>query len=328
MRALITTVPFGDLNRAPIELLQSSGLDYVFNPIGRKLKENELADIIESFDILIAGTEPITEKVISRGKNLKLISRVGVGLDSVDLNAAKRRNIKVSYTPDAPAPAVADLTIGLIYSLLRSIHIANAQMHQGKWQRHFGRRISEVTVGVIGAGRIGGRVLSILQSLGVPRILVNDIDHKVQFSLNKKFEFVNKDTIYSEADVISLHVPMSGITKNMINHKKLLMMKRDAVIINTARGGIINEHDLAGVLNSGHLQGAAIDVFDREPYEGALSKIDRCLMTSHMGSMSIDCRANMEIEATKEALRFMAGLNLCSLVPPEEYEIQHGGIRL
>lgn len=255
MRVLITTVPFGDVNNTPIKLLESSGLEYVFNPIGRKLNEDELADMIEGFDILIAGTEPITEKVIARGKNLKLISRVGVGLDSVDLYAAKMRDIKVSYTPEAPAPAVADLTIGLIYSSLRSIHIANAELHQGEWRRHFGRRISEVTIGIIGAGRIGGRVLHLLHSIGVSRILVNDLDSRVQSVYSDRVKFVDKETIYNEADVITLHVPLNATTKNMINYQQLLMMKRDAVIINTARGGIINEHDLAVVLNSGHLQG-------------------------------------------------------------------------
>ena len=106
---------------------------------------------------------------------LKLISRVGIGLDSVDLLAAERRGIQVSYTPDAPAPAVAELTIGLMFSLLRSIHVASAQLHQGQWNRHFGRRISEVTIGIIGVGRIGARVLRRIHGFGSPRVLVNDI---------------------------------------------------------------------------------------------------------------------------------------------------------
>jgi D-3-phosphoglycerate dehydrogenase len=323
---LITTVPFCDKSRVSIEQLEAAGINYLINPIGRKLKEDELAEMLSDFDVLIAGTEPITDKVMGRAKSLKLISRVGIGLDSVDLLAAERRGIQVSYTPDAPAPAVAELTIGLILSLLRSVHLVNAQMHRGVWQRHFGRRLSEVTVGIIGAGRIGGGVLHHLAGFGKPRILVNDTEIKSGATAGLAVEWVDKEEIYREADVISLHVPLTGQTKNMIRREQLLQMKKDAIIINTARGGIVNEQDLAEVLQSGHLSGAAIDVFNQEPYNGELAQIERCLLTSHMGSMSIDCRTRMEIEATEEAIRFLAGKPLQASVPLEEYEIQRQGL--
>lgn len=325
-RVLITTVPFGDKNRLPIEQLEAAGIDYLVNPIGRKLTEDELAGMVTDFDVLIAGTEPITGKVMAHAKCLKLISRVGIGLDSVDLLAAEHRGIKVSYTPDAPAPAVAELTIGLMLSLLRSVHVANAQLHRGEWHRHFGRRIAEVTVGIVGAGRIGGRVLRHLSALGAPRILVNDIHPNQHVAPELKLEWVGKETIYREADVISLHVPLTGQTRNMIRRDQLLQMKQDAVIINTARGGIINEQDLAAVLTAGHLSGAAVDVFNQEPYTGELAQIDRCLLTSHMGSMSVDCRTRMEIEATEEAIRFLTGQSLRGLVPSEEYDVQRQGL--
>jgi D-3-phosphoglycerate dehydrogenase len=325
-KVLITTVPFGEKNRLPIEQLEAAGIDYVINPLGRKLKEDELAELVSDFDALIAGTESITEKVMARAKCLKLISRVGIGLDSVDLLAAERRGIQVSYTPDAPAPAVAELTIGLMLSLLRSVHVVNAQMHRGEWQRHFGRRIPEVTIGIIGTGRIGGRVLRRLAAFGTPRILVNDTHPDSHVAPELKLEWVDKETIYREADVISLHVPLTGQTKNMIRREHLLQMKKDAIVINTARGGIINEQDLAEVLQSGHLSGAAVDVFNQEPYNGELARIERCLLTSHMGSMSVDCRTRMEIEATEEVIRFITGQPPEGLVPPEEYEVQRQGL--
>jgi len=321
-KALITTVPYGDRSRLSLEQLESAGIEYLINPIGRKLTEEELAEMVTDFDVIIAGTEPITEKVISKARCLKLISRVGIGLDGVDLLAAKRRGIQVSYTPDAPAPAVAEMTIGLMISLLRSIYVANTQMHRGEWQRHFGRRIPEVSIGVIGAGRIGGRVLRRLAGFGTPRILVNDIRPDLKVAPQLKIEWVDKETIYKEADLITLHLPLTMKTKNMIKRDQLMLMKSDAMIINTSRGGIINEEDLADVMNTGHLSGAAIDVFMQEPYKGNLAKIDRCLLTSHMGSMSIDCRTRMEIEATAEVVRFFLGEPLQNLVPEEEYTIQ------
>ena len=278
--------------------------------------------MISDFDVLIAGTEPITDRVMARAKCLKLISRVGIGLDNVDLLAAERRGMQVSYTPDAPAPAVAELTIGLMLSLLRSVHVVNAKMHRGEWQRHFGRRLSEVAVGIIGVGRIGSNVLRHLAGFGNPRILVNDTHPDPGVAPQLKLEWVDKETIYREADVISLHVPLTGQTKNMIRSDQMLQMKKDAIVINTARGGIINEQDLAEVMKSGHLHGVAIDVFDQEPYSGELADIERCLLTSHMGSMSIDCRTRMEIEATEEAVRFLTGQPLRSLVPADAYKAQ------
>jgi D-3-phosphoglycerate dehydrogenase len=276
--------------------------------------------------VLTASTEPYTDKVMARAGRLKLISRVGIGLDSVDLLAAERRGIKVSYTPDAPAPAVAELTIALMLSLLRGIHVANSQLHAGNWQRIFGRRIAEVTVGIIGVGRIGARVLRRIPAFGTPRVLANDTNPQLKFDPDLKLEWVGKEDIYRQADLISLHVPLTPQTKNMIRREQLLMMKPDALVINCARGGIINESDLAAVLKSGHLGGAAVDVFEHEPYSGGLCGIERCLLTAHMGSMSVDCRTRMEIEATEEAVRFLKGESQRSPVPHDEYEVQRAGL--
>lgn len=326
MKVLITTVPFGDKNPFPLEMLRDNGIEYLINPTGKKLTEQKLAEMVSDFDVIIAGTEPITDFVMQKAANLKFISRVGIGLDSVDLLAAERRGIKVSYTPDAPAPAVAELTMGLMLTLLRSAHVSNSQMHLGEWHRYFGRRIPEVTIGVIGVGRVGSRILNRIKSFGTPRLLVNDINPNQDIERQHKLEWVTKETIYREADVITLHLPLTGKTKNMIQKEHLDMMKPDAIIINTARGGIINEQDLFQVMKNGHLSGAAIDVFENEPYAGDLREIERCILTAHMGSMSIDCRTRMEIEATEEAVRFLTGKTLEGLVPDDEYEVQRQGL--
>jgi D-3-phosphoglycerate dehydrogenase len=325
-KALITTVPFGDKNRLPLELLENAGIDYLINPLNKKLTEDQLAEMVSDFDVIIAGTELISDKVMARAPNLKLISRVGVGLDGVDLMAAKKRGIQVAYTPDAPAPAVAELALGMMLTLLRSVHVSNAQMHENKWQRIFGRRLAEVTVGIIGVGRIGTRVLRRTKAFGTPKILVNDVMPNYELNREFKLDWVTKEQIYQEADLISLHLPLTRLTKNMIRREQLLSMKPDAIIINTARGGIINEADLHDVMMAGHLSGAAIDVFEHEPYSGPLSQIERCLLTAHMGSMSVDCRTRMEIEATEEAVRFLTGKPLTSEVPQAEYDVQSQGL--
>ncbi len=325
-KVLITTVPFGDKDRLSLELLENAGIEYLINPLNKKLTEDELAEMVADFDVIIAGTEQITSKVMSRARNLKMISRVGIGLDSVDLLAAEKKGIIVSYTPDAPAPAVAELTIGMMLNLIRSVHVSNSQMHQRRWYRFLGRRLSEVTIGLIGMGRIGTKVLNHLKGFGSPKILVNDIYPNSQLGQEFNIKWADKEQIYKESDIISLHTPLTGVTKNMICKEELLTMKNDAIVINTARGGIINENDLYDVMQSGHLSGAAIDVFEQEPYSGPLREIERCLLTAHMGSMSIDCRTRMEIEATEEAIRFLTGIPLERVVPEEEYDVQRLGL--
>jgi D-3-phosphoglycerate dehydrogenase / 2-oxoglutarate reductase len=325
-KILITTVPFGDKSQLPLKMLKDAGVEYLINPLNKKLTESELAEMVSNYDVIIAGTEQITANVMNRAVNLKMISRVGIGLDSVDLLAAEKKGIVVSYTPDAPAPAVSELTLGMMLTLLRSVHISNSKMHVGEWYRYFGKRLSEVVIGIIGVGRIGQGVLKHLQGFGNPKILVNDTFINDQVSSDLNIEWTTKEEIYKKSDIVSLHLPLTGETKNMIREKHLLSMKPDAIIINTSRGGIINEEDLYNVMQSGHLSGAAIDVFNNEPYNGPLNKIERCLLTAHMGSMSIDCRTRMEVEATQEAIRFLTGKPLESVVPEEEYAVQRDGL--
>ena len=325
MKVLITTVPFGDKNRLPLDLLKKSNIEYIINPLNKKLNEEELIKMIVDFDAIIAGTEKISEKVLTKANKLKHISRVGIGLDSVDLLAAEKKGIKVSYTPDVPAPAIAELTIGMMLTLLRSTHVSNSKMHNGEWHRVFGKRLSNVTIGLIGVGRVGIRVIKHLQGFDSPNILANDLSKSVK-ELDLPVQWVDKEKIFKEADVITLHLPLTGLTKNLIKQEHLMLMKKDAIIINTSRGGIINENDLYNVMKSGHLSGAAVDVYEKEPYSGPLKEIERCLMTSHIGSMSIDCRTKMEIEATEEAIRFLTGELLQREVPKEEYDIQREGL--
>jgi D-3-phosphoglycerate dehydrogenase len=321
-RVLITTVPFGQANRRPLDLLEAAAIEYIINPIGRRLKEDELADMIGDFGILIAGTEPITAKVMARAPHLRLISRVGIGLDSVDLIAAHERGIHVSYTPDAPSPAVAELTVGLMISLLRDVPGADRAMRNGVWNRFMGRRLSDMTIGVIGVGRIGKRVIQHLTG-GFPgvKILANDLAPDVDFGYQYRVHWSDKETIYREADLITLHLPLTPLTRHLISAKEIDTMKAGVLLINTSRGNMIVESDLAAALKAQRLGGAAIDVFEREPYSGELATLDRCILTCHMGSMSQDCRFRMELEATEEALRFLRSESLQGLVPESEYAL-------
>lgn len=320
LKILISTVPFGQPDRAPLELLEKTpGTSYVINPLGRKFKEDEIAEYIKDYDILIAGTEKISRKVLENARKLKLISRVGIGLDSVDLETARKLGIRVTYTPEAPAPAVAELTVAHMLNLLRGLPVIDRKMRSGVWQRITGERLANQTVGIIGTGRVGKRVIKLIQGFHPKAVLVNDLNPDLDFYKIFNAVYAEKEEIFRTSDIISIHVPLTHHTRDLVTSREMRMMKKTGVLINTSRGGIVNEEDLYGSLRDGTLAGAALDVFEEEPYTGKLVEIENCLISCHMGSMTNDCRAEMERLATEDAVRFVMKQPLLREVPEEEY---------
>lgn len=317
-RVLISTVPFCEKDLKPMDDLRRIGLDPCLNPLGRRLREEDLLEVVGSVGLLVAGTEPITRRVIESAPHLKLIARVGIGVDNVDLIAAQEKGIRVTYTPDAPAPAVAELAMGLMLSVLRHIPLADRQMRNGVWHRLAGRRLADCSVGVLGVGRIGRRVIHHLKG-AFPSIRILACDIAPDPTVHSEIHWVDPERLWRESDIVTLHVPLTPVTRHMVSADTLRKMKPEAILINTARGGVVNERDLADALRAGRLAGAAMDVFDQEPYAGELTSINRCVLTSHMGSMSRDCRAQMEREAVEEVVRFVQGLPPRQPVPQEEY---------
>jgi D-3-phosphoglycerate dehydrogenase / 2-oxoglutarate reductase len=323
---LISAFPFG-ISTKTIEQLDATGVSYQANSYRRRFTEAELISHIGNASILIAGTEPITATAMDAAPKLQLIAKVGIGVDNVDLNAAKERRIAVTYTPDAPAPAVAELTIGLMIDLVRGISHANRLMHDKQWLRILGRRLDELTIGVVGVGRVGRRLIRILRA-GFPnaRVLSNDLEPDEKFAQEVGgLDWVTKSQLYSQSDIVTLHVPLTQATRGLISEREFMAMKPTAVLINTSRGGIVDEEALAAALRSHRLAGAAMDVFEPEPYTGILTNVDECILTCHMGSMSEDCRIAMESEAVEEVVRFIKGESLRQLVPESEYLLQQLG---
>lgn len=229
-KIFISTVPFGELDNKPLDLLKKAGWDFMVNPLGRKLKPDEVANYCQDCDGLIAGTEDLTE-VFKISHKLKIISRVGVGLDSVPLNLCRERKIAVAYTPDAVTMAVVELTIGGMITLSRQIALADRQTRVGVWKRLFGKRIGGADIGIIGIGRIGSKIVSLLKDFQPANILVNDIKNINQWiderhsAGQNNIRFADKEEIYRSADFISLHVPITKKTRNMVNSSVLKLMK-------------------------------------------------------------------------------------------------------
>lgn len=303
MKVYVSTHPFGSTSPLPMRLIAENGFELRVNPYGRKITSPELAHEIQESEILIAGTEKITEEVLKNAPKLKLISRVGIGLDGIDFALCKRYGVRVTYTPDAPTMAVAELCVGLILDLARKISSTNHALKQGIWDRHMGMLLYGKTVGILGMGRIGKSLIHLLSSFHV-QFKVYDSAPDLAFGRLYNVAFVSKQEIFHQSDIVSINVPLKEDTLNYITFEDLKQMPKHALLINTARGGIVNEADLYMALSQHMIAGAAIDVFEEEPYRGSLITLDNCILTCHMGASTIDSRTDMEVQALQEAILF------------------------
>lgn len=303
MKVFVSTHPFSSTSKEPMKLLQDNNFDVKLNPFEHKMTSQELAKEIKDSEILIAGTEKITEEVFQNAPKLKLISRVGIGLDGVDFELCKKYGVRVAYTPDAPTMAVAELCVAMILDLARQITITDKNIRVGVWKRHMGTLLYGKTIGIFGMGRIGKSLVHLLSSFNV-KFLVHDINPDIAFGRLYNVNFVSKEEVLKNSDVISVNIPLKKDTLDYITSKELSLMEPHAIVINTARGGIINENDLYDALKEKIIAGAAVDVFEEEPYSGKLIELENCLLTCHMGASTIDSRTDMEVQAVEEAIRF------------------------
>jgi len=306
MKIYVSTHPFGSTSSLPMQMIAENGFELRVNPYGRKITSQELAREIQESEILIAGTEKITEEVLKNAPRLKLISRVGIGLDGIDFALCKRYGVRVAYTPDAPTMAVAELCVGLILDLARKISFTDHAIKHGIWNRHMGMLLYGKTVGILGMGRIGKSLIHLLSSFNVS-FKVYDLKPDLAFGRLYRVHFVSKEEVLRQSDILSINVPLKEDTLNYMTLEELGQMPKHALLINTARGGIVNEADLYTALSQKMIAGAAIDVFEEEPYRGALNTLDNCVLTCHMGASTVDSRTDMEVQALHEAILFKEG---------------------
>jgi D-3-phosphoglycerate dehydrogenase / 2-oxoglutarate reductase len=296
---LITTSSFGKDNPELLGEIKRFGFEAVMNPFGRTLQENEIKEMIEKHDPvgIIAGVEPITQSVLKGSRRLKVISRCGIGIENVDQNACKLLGIKILNTPDAPAQAVAELTLGLILGLIRRISEADRNIRNGKWDKLTGRLLGSLTVGIIGCGRIGSRVAVYLKAFSSKVIGFDEA-----MSSHADIKMVSLPELLRESDLVTFHIPVTPETTGMLNDHFIKQMKQGSFLINAARGEIFDEKALIRGLESGKIAGAALDTFNQEPYKGPLVRFENVLLTAHMGSYAREARSKMEAEAVKNLI--------------------------
>lgn len=264
-------------------------------------------DLLEAIQdaegLVVRSKTKVTKEVIDAAPKLKVVARAGVGLDNVDIDACKERGIKIINTPAAPRNAVAELVIGMSICLLRGIYRGHTEMKKGNWLKKelLGNEIQGKTLGIIGFGGIGKAVADKAKVLGM-KVLAHDL-RPVEPEYAKFVRQVGLDTLLIESDIVSLHTVLVPETKGMINQEAIRKMKKGSFLINTARGGLIDEEALYEALKSGKLAGAALDVFSEEPYSGKLLELENILFTPHIGGNTKEAQLRIGeelIEALKE----------------------------
>jgi len=254
-----------------------------FNDTGRTLAGAELVTFLTGHEAAIVALEQIDESVFAKLPGLRVISKYGVGLDNVDLQAASKHGVKVGWTGGVNRRSVAELTIAFAIVGLRGVMAANAEIRGGGWRQHIGRQLSDVTIGLVGCGHVGQEVVQLLSGWGT-RILAHDVRSFPEFYAKYHVTPVDFDTLVRDSDVVSLHVPLTKTTRMMIGAEQLARMKPNSVLVNAARGGLIDEQALANALRNGPLAAACLDVFGVEPPDCAeLLALPNFLATSHIG---------------------------------------------
>lgn len=302
-KVLISTSSFGTTGDKPLAMLAAAGFEYQLNPYGRKLKPEESADLMQDIDAIIAGTEKMDRRLLADLPRLKVISRVGTGLDGIDLAAAEELGIRVFNTPDAHVEAVAELTLAGILDVFRQMSRAERDIRTGTWRKPMGRLLHGKTVGIIGLGRIGKALVKLLQPFEVT-VLAYDLFQDWDFAEAYDVDYRTVEAVLPEADVVSLHLPFNKEHYHFFDGRLLSLMKPEAILVNCARGGLVDEDALLARLQAGELAGAYLDTFEKEPYSGPLTTMENVVLTPHMGSYAAECRLRMETEAVENLLGF------------------------
>jgi D-3-phosphoglycerate dehydrogenase len=270
------------------------------------LEKEELIDKIVDYDALIIRSQTkVMSRVIEACKKLKIIARAGIGVDNIDVDAATEKGILVVNAPDATTISAAEHTIALLLSMARKIPQANASLRRGRWERsaYIGVEVNDKVLGIIGLGRIGTEVARRAQALGM-RILAYDPFISPDSVKDIGIEFLRMEEVFSRADYITLHVPLTNETRHLIGVKEFELMQRGVMIINCARGGIIDEEALVHAIENGRIAGAALDVFENEPpYESKLLSLDEVIVTPHLGASTEEAQVNVARSIADDVLR-------------------------
>ena len=300
------------------QLLQSADMETVFNPWHGRRTEDEMIDILQGIDGAVLSVDPMTEKVLRACDRLKVASRTGVGYDSIDVCAATALKIAVCTTPGTTSNAVADWTMALVLQCARKLVESLSEVRRGGWARSNGHDLCAGTLGIVGLGQIGKEVVRRARGFGM-RVLAYDVAQDNAFASRYQVEYVGLEQLLRESDYVSLHAFLDASTRRLINAERLALMKSTAYLINTARGGLVDEQALAEALKEKRIAGAALDVFDHEPLEAdsPLRGLDNAYLFPHAAGATKETQDATGCMAAENAILVLQGKKPHYVVNPE-----------
>jgi D-3-phosphoglycerate dehydrogenase len=308
MKILVTPTSLKpDSDNPALEQLRSFAGELVFNTLGRPLTADELVPLLDGCTGCVAGLDAFTAKTLENASGLKIISRYGAGVDNVDLATAKARGIVVCNTPGVNAQAVADLTMALLICLARKVHILDRKMRQGQWTRSTGVELYYKTIAVLGLGMVGKSVAKRAAGFSM-NIIAYDPFMDAEYAKANGITVSTFEECVQKADFLCLHLPLTEKTRHLISGSVMRSMKPGAIIVNTARGGLIDETAAYELLKSGHLGGLGLDVYEEEPPKIDLfSGLENVVLTPHTAAHTAEATAAMAALAVQNLIDVLSG---------------------
>ena len=303
MKVKVSTLALSN-NQYLVDALLQEFPDAEVNTLGVRMKDDALIDFFADADGAIVGLEPVTAEFLDKLPKLRIISKYGVGLDNIDMEACKERKVNIGWTGGVNKRSVAEMALGFMLALSRNLYVTSNQLKQLNWNKNGGLQLTGKTIGIIGVGHIGKELVTLLKPFNC-RILVNDIEDVSEVAASHELICVTKDELYPQSDIISIHTPFTESTADLINASVFAKMKSNAFLINTARGGIVNETDLKYALENNVIAGAALDVYETEPpVSKALLSLPNLICTPHTGGNSYEAVVAMGMSAISHLVNF------------------------
>lgn len=304
-KVLITSRSFGQVSNEPLNLLQSNGYEVEF--YNDSFHEDVFAERLKDCDGLIIGAHELKESAIKAASRLKCVIKHGTGLDNIDLSMTKKYGIHVDNVPAANAEAVADLTFSLILDVARRTSFAVGRVKDMKWEKITGRDVFGKTLSLIGFGAIGRNVARRARGFSMQVLVYDPMVEMISEEFKDFVRLTDLATAIKKADFLSLHLPLNDETKSLMGAEEFRMMQKGSYVINTSRGGIIDEAALAEAIRNGHLGGAALDVIENEPISGdnPLTGLENVVITPHIGMYSKEAINTVSVVAARKIIEFL-----------------------
>jgi D-3-phosphoglycerate dehydrogenase len=303
----ITSRSFGRHSARGVQALEAAGCEVIFAGAGGPHPEEAMCAYARQADALIVGADPVTASVLAAGPRLRVVAKHGVGVDNIDLAAARARGIVVTYAPGGNTRAVAEMTMAMLLCLWRGLARADAAMRARRWAPVIGREARGRTLGIVGLGRIGREVATIARALGM-QVVAYDVVEDAEFARAHHVRYDALSRVLGAADAVTIHVPLTETTRGLIGARELAQMRPDAVLINVSRGGVVDEQALADALAAGRLAGAAVDVYEREPpWDSPLLTLDNVLLTPHIAHATVEAMDRVDATVAADVVAVLRG---------------------